>query len=181
MKKALLMILALMVLTVTAACSDKSLSQDATQTTAPESAQTPAPTPVPDYSGTDFSGDWVVAEVLDSSGAPVTSDVLASLNADFMLELLADGVYFVYDAAGAVLGQGSYLVEKNLLTLTAGEVQTVYTIVDAGTLHCIAGDASITVMTRLPEEAPEQEDQETDEDREEGEEGEEGETPSEPE
>ena len=164
MKQVFFIILALIALTVTVGCSDKSLPESPAPTPVAESAPTPVPTPVPDFSGTDFSGDWVVAEVLDSSGAPVAGEVLASLNADFMLELLTDGVYFVYDAAGAVLGQGSYVVEKNLLTLTAGEAHTVYTIVDADTLHCVAGDDSITVMTRLPEETPEQEDQETDED-----------------
>ncbi len=164
MKHAFLIIMSLMAIMGLAGCSDSDRQGEPIQTPTPTPEQTPAPTPPSDFSGADFSGDWVVSAVFDSTGAPVTGDALSALEADFLLELLEGGIYFVYDAAGGVLGQGTYSVEMNLLTLTAGDVQTVYIIVDADTLHSTAGDDSITVMSRLPKEEPEEEELLQDED-----------------
>lgn len=152
MKKAILMILALCLLAVSAGCGDNLPAENPVQTTAP--AITPAPTTTPDYGHVDFSGHWAVSEVYDSVGSPVTGSAFEALETGFELELLKDGVYFVYDGAGVVLGQGSYAVSGDVLTLTAGGAQTVYTVADENTLRTTAQDGSVTVMTRLPEEAP---------------------------
>jgi|GEM_PF-3270456 len=118
-------------------------------------ATTPAPsaTTEPDFSDTDFSGHWAVSAVYDSAGDTVSESKMKSLGG-FTLELLTDGTYFVYDESGAVLGQGSYTVNKNVMALSAGGVQTIYTVMDKDTLRGAATDGSVTVLTRQPEETP---------------------------
>ena len=111
-------------------------------------AETPAPTPAPDFSGTDFSGHWYVDEIIDAGGTPVDDGRKEELGAGFILELLPGGVYFVYDEDGKALGQGSYEVEQNELTLTADTGQTVYGIEDAATWRAAQPDGSVTVMKR---------------------------------
>ncbi len=155
MKRTFLMILALCLLAALAGCKDDSAAESPAYTPAPADA-TPSSTTAPDYTNTDFSGHWAVSEVYDSAGEQVTGDSFAALDTGFMLELLKDGVYFVYDAQGAVLGQGTYAVGGDLLTLTAGGAQTVYTITDENTFRATAADGSVTVMARQPEETPEE-------------------------
>jgi len=147
MNRSRAILLVLVVLTaLLAACTDSGV---------PESSGTPQSTPVstpvptvPDYSGVDFSGIWTVYALYDSAGAPVSEDKLAEAGADFSLELLSGGTYFLYDADGKPLGQGTYSVERDEMTLTAGGQQTLYVIEDADTLRCTAQDGSATVMKR---------------------------------
>jgi hypothetical protein len=122
----------------------------------------------PDYTNTDFSGHWAVSQVFDSAGEAVSSDRLAELGG-FTLELLMDGTYFVYDASGAVLGQGRYTVQKDVMTLEAGGVQTIYTVTDQDTLSGATSDGSVTILTRQPEPAPAVEEEEPVDDTAEGE------------
>jgi len=124
-------------------------------------APTPTPTPPPDFSGTDLSGVWVVSAVIDSMGETVSETQLQALGADFSMELLAGGSYFVYDEVGAALGQGTYEVELNVLTLTAAGATTIYEIQDEGTLHCTNADQSITVMNKRVEAVDDENDDES--------------------
>lgn len=178
MKRAFLMILALCLLAALAGCGSKAPDNSPAQTTNPVSSDTPANSTAPDFGSADFSGHWAVSEVYDSAGEQVTGPAFDALDTGFMLELLTDGVYFVYDDAGAVLGQGTYAVNGDLLTLTAGSAQTVYTITDVDTLRATAPDSSVTVMSRQPEEAPEVTVPEDGEDTEDGDAPESGETES---
>lgn len=125
------------------------------ETPAAASSQAPTATPTPDFSGTDLTGRWHVLEVIDSNGFPVGEAQKQVLGADFTLELLPGGVYFVYAADGRALGQGIYSVTLNALTLTAQGSETVYEIIDADTLRIAEPDGSITVMKREAEEADE--------------------------
>lgn len=135
---------------------------------------TPAPTPAPDFSETDFTGRWRVSEVIDSEGQTVRESEMQSLNIGFMLELLENGIYFVYEEDGDILGQGEYSITRNQLTLTASDQETVYEIRDQDTLWCESADKSVTVMTRVvddntetdnePDNEPDGEDGEDDSD-----------------
>lgn len=109
---------------------------------------TPSPTPAPDFSQADFRGIWNVAGVIAPDGSHLSESEFARLDTDFYIEIIKDGVYFVYDGGGQVLGQGEYGVSMNILTLSAGGMQTVYIVVDENTLHCQSADDSVTVMTR---------------------------------
>ena len=142
MKKIPLLVLGLSLLVLSACGSQRN--------TPPAAAQTPAPTaaPAPDFSDADFSGRWSVSEIIDSHGLPVTDAEKQDLDADFTLELLPGGAYFVYDEDGRVLGQGDYSVTLDRLTLTAQGEKTVYTIVDENTVRITQPDASVTVMKR---------------------------------
>lgn len=159
MKKLVVMILLALVL-ISSACAngdDETVMPSATveQSEAP----TATATPTPDFSGTDFSGSWHVSEIIDSNGMAVTDAEKQNLGAGFILELLPDGTYFVYNQDGKVLGQGTYSVALNQLILTANSAETAYEIVDADTLRIIQPDTSITIMKREVIEAAEGEDQ----------------------
>ncbi len=154
MKRAFLMILALCLLAAMAGCGDGAQTENPAQTATPAPGTSSSSTP--NYAAADFSGHWAVSEVYDTKGTQVTGSAFDALDTGFMLELLADGKYFVYDPEGTVLGQGTYAVSGDVLTLTAGSAQTVYTITDENTLRATAADGSVTVMARQPEEAPEE-------------------------
>ena len=148
MKKYFLIVLIALLL-ICSACSDTGVPEN----TSSAGTATPVPTATPeDFSGTDFSGIWSVSQIIDSEGNAVDDTEMQALGADFTLELLAGETYFVYDASGSPLGQGTYAISLNLLTLTAGNVQTVYEIEDSDTLRCPSDDGSITVMKRSKED-----------------------------
>ena len=128
----------------------------------------PSSTAEPDFTNTDFSGHWAVSQVFDSAGEAVSAERLTELGC-FTLELLTDGTYFVYDTAGAVLGQGRYSVEKDVMTLEAGGVQTIYTVTDQDTLRGATADGSVTILIRQPEPTPAVDEEEPDDDTAEGE------------
>lgn len=159
MKKLVVMILLALVL-ISSACAN---GDGETVTPSAMAGQSEAPTatatPTPDFSGTDFSGNWHVSEIIDSNGMTVTDAEKQNLGAGFILELLPDGTYFVYNQDGKVLGQGTYSVALNQLILTANSAETDYEIVDADTLRIIQPDTSITIMKREVIEAAEGEDQ----------------------
>ncbi len=113
-----------------------------------QTISTPSPTPPPDFSNTDFTGRWNVTGVIAPDGNPLNESEFSQLDTDFYVEILKDGVYLVYDIDGQVLGQGKYSVSTNILTLSAGGMETVYVILDENTLHCLSADDSVTVMTR---------------------------------
>ena len=160
MKKYWIILLVLAVLVLTAACADNS----GTETTGiTESGAAATPTPEPDFSDTDFSGTWCVTEVLDSNGTSVTDSELEQLGADFSLELAGDGVYFVYDSGGTVLGQGVYSVSSDVLSLTADSEVSEYQIQDADTISATAEDGSVTVLTRCCTDTLEEGEQTSDE------------------
>ncbi len=121
-----------------------------------------------DFTNTDFSGHWEVSQVFDSAGEAVSAERLAELGS-FTLELLTDGTYFVYDASGAVLGQGRYTVQKDVMTLEADGVQTIYTITGQDTLSGATADGSVTLLTRQPEPAAAADEEEPGDDTAEGE------------
>lgn len=154
MKRVFLMILLLCLLAAMAGCKDGSPSESPTQTATPVPGASSAAEM--DYAAADFSGHWAVSELYDTAGKQVTGSAFEALDTGFMLELLADGKYFVYDAEGAVLGQGTYAVSGDVLTLDAGGAQTVYDIADENTLRATAADGSVTIMARQAEEAPEE-------------------------
>ena len=150
--KRCLLVLFIVLLLLVGACANTSTTDETsadTSVTTPES--TPTPTPTPDFSGTDFSSMWYVAELIDSQGNAVSKDEMQNMGADVTLELLADGAYFVYDKDGAVLGQGVYSVTLNQLVLTAASEETVYEIQDEDTFRCTLTDSSITIMKRSKE------------------------------
>ena len=152
MKRCCAILLVLVVLTATllAACTkDGAPEPTPTQTPGMSSTPTSVPTTPPDFEDIDFSGTWIVSKVLDSSGVAVSPEQISTLGADFTLELSQSGAYFLYDAQGALLGQGEYRVAQAELILSAGEMQTIYAIQDANTLRCTADDGSVTVMKRL--------------------------------
>lgn len=148
MKKIFLMIAALAALTAMSACQ----ANTNTEGTADTPASSPSTTDVPLYASADFAGHWAVSEVYDTKGKLVTGSTLEALDAGIILELLADGIYFVYAEDGTVLGQGQFAVSGESLVLTAGEAQTEYLIVDKDTLKASSDDGSITIMARQPEE-----------------------------
>ncbi len=153
MKRYLIILVAALVL-VLSACSGAGEVLETLPTDSPAIAeatpeQTPTPTTPPDYAGIDFSGSWYVDQLIDSNGDTVSQGEMQGLGSDFTLELLPEGTYFVYNAKDAVLGQGIYTVAQNLLTLTAGESQTVYEIQDENTLQSKQADNSVTVMKRV--------------------------------
>ncbi|NLT98653.1 MAG: hypothetical protein GXW96_10985 [Christensenellaceae bacterium] len=147
MRRIIAVISALCAMALLAACG----AQSNTRPAAGESPSAP-PSAEADYTGTDFSGHWAVSQAFDSEGAEVSADRLAELG--FMLELLPDGTYFVYDAKGEVLGPGSYKVEKDIMILEAKGVQTIYTVIDANTLRGATADGCVTILTRQPEPEP---------------------------
>jgi hypothetical protein len=100
----------------------------------------------------DMAGSWYVSQVLAPDGTPATSEEMERLGAGFTLELLKDGIYFIYDATGKALGQGQYSISSGTLTCTVGEMELVYTIVDPATLRGRAVDGSVTILARKPEE-----------------------------
>lgn len=148
--KRILLVLLIMILLIFGACGKNDVPVEAMIAT-PDATPTgtPAPTPAPDFSGTDFSGTWYVAEIIDSVGQKIDENEIQSLGGDFTLEMLNDGVYFVYDEKGAVLGQGEYSIMQNQLTLTAADAETFYEIQDEDTLCCTSSDGSITVMKHI--------------------------------
>ncbi len=158
--RAILLVLVMMLTALLAACTKNAPSEQTSGTAAP--AQ-PTPTPI-SYVVADFKGKWAVSALYDSTGAALTTDEIAQAGADFTLELLDSGCYFLYDAQGVPIGQGSFSVTQMGLTFSADGAQTVYVIEDENTLRCEAEDGSVTVMTRLPADTeeeltePEQED-----------------------
>ncbi|MGI5919923.1 MAG: hypothetical protein ACOX8N_09830 [Christensenellales bacterium] len=147
MRRIIAVILALCAMALLAACG----AQSDTLPAAGESSSA-SPSAAADFSGIDFSGHWAVSQAFDSEGAEVSADKLTELG--FILELLPDGTYFVYDAEGEVLGPGSYKVEKDIMILEAKGVQTIYTVTDANTLRGATADGCVTVLTRQPEPEP---------------------------
>jgi hypothetical protein len=87
-------------------------------------------------------------------GKPLDAGEMQLMGAGITLELLNNGVYFVYGTDGTVLGQGQYSVAGGVLTCTAGEEQTVYQIVDENTLRSVSADNSVTIMSKQPELSP---------------------------
>lgn len=189
--KIILLVLLLITLSVVfGACSanNDELQQDDIQTQGqtpgedasgqtPESTptQTPVKTQTPDFSDVDLTGKWHVAQIIDSNGEAVSESEMKSLSPDFILELLENDMYFVYDKDGETLGQGGYSIELNQLTLTAAEQQTVYEVRDKDTLWCVSPDKSVTVMTRVSDE-PEEPDNTEDTENSDGENNSEGES-----
>ena len=159
MKKLVVMILLALVLISSACAKGDGETVTPSATVEQSEAPTATATPTPDFSGTDFSGNWHVSEIIDSNGMAVTDAEKQNLGAGFILELLPDGTYFVYNQDGKVLGQGTYSVALNQLILTANSAETAYEIVDADTLRIIQPDTSITIMKREVIEAAEGEDQ----------------------
>lgn len=159
MKKLVVMILLALVLISSACAKGDGETVTPSATVEQSEAPTATATPTPDFSGTDFSGNWHVSEIIDSNGMAVTDAEKQNLGAGFILELLPDSTYFVYNQDGKVLGQGTYSVALNQLILTANSAETAYEIVDADTLRIIQPDTSITVMKREVIEAAEGEDQ----------------------
>jgi len=152
-KKCLALLLALLIsAALFAACSDNEPAETAPPSETPSASPSPSEPPPPDFSETDFTGNWVVSKLTDSEGAEVGESERKELKADFTMELLKDGLYFVYDTDSKVLGQGSYSVVLNKLTLTAGDKETVYEIKDKDTLVITAEDGSVTTMSRYGSE-----------------------------
>ncbi len=151
MRRSCAILLVLVMLTaLLASCTDGGTPAGGT----PGATATPQPTPI-SYTGADFSGKWAVSALYDSSGKALSADEIAQAGANFSLELLEDGLYFVYDAQGAPIGQGTYSVSQQELTFSASGAQTVYAIESIDTLRCEAEDGSVTVMARVAE--PEEE------------------------
>ena len=159
MKKLVVMILLALVLISSACANGDGETVTPSATVEQSEAPTATATPTPDFSGTDFSGNWHVSEIIDSNGMTVADAEKQNLGAGFILELLPDGTYFVYNQDGKVLGQGTYSVALNQLILTANSAETAYEIVDADTLRIIQPDTSITIMKREVIETAEGEDQ----------------------
>jgi protein involved in sex pheromone biosynthesis len=148
MKRCIVLVLTALVL-LFSACTNGSQAPSSGETgTVQSEISAPTATPTPDFAGTDFSGRWYVFEIIDSNGMPVSDVDKQNLGGGFILELLANGTYFVYGSDGKVLGQGAYSVTLNQLTLTAQGSSTVYEIADADTLRITQTDTSITVMKR---------------------------------
>jgi hypothetical protein len=144
---AILLVLVMLMSLLSACTKDETPPDQVSGVTA-----TPRPTPtVPNYADADFTGKWTVSALYDSSGAALTAEQIAQAGANFTLELLDGGIYFLYDAQGAPIGQGQYTAAQQELTLSANGAQTVYEIQDIDTLRCKAEDGSVTVMTRLAE------------------------------
>ncbi len=157
MKKCLLILFTILILTA-GACAKTAApygtsEQETNQIPAAAPEITPSPTPVPDFSQTDFSGKWQVKELVDSNGETVSQDILQSMETSFTLELLSGDEYFVYDENGGLLGQGTYSVTLNLLTLTAADEETVYEIQNEDTICCTLSDRCVTVMEKSDEES----------------------------
>ncbi len=150
MKKCALLLVLVVLTALVAACTQKDNTPSATLTPAPTVSATPGivPTTPPDLRVEDFIGIWAVSAIYDSSGKALSADEFAARGADFTLELAKKGKYFLYDAAGAPLGQGQYSIVNGQLILSAGSEQTVYAITDTDTLRCTASDGSVTVMTK---------------------------------
>ena len=161
MKKLVIAVMILAALFAGCARNDKDNAADNGGLPAAEPSGTEA---VPDFSQSDFSGTWSVADVIGPDGKSLSDEEFARLSADFTLEFLSGGDYFVYDSGGVVMGQGTYEVRLNLLTCRAGDQETVYLIIDENTLHCTAADNSITVMQRCPDAPVEDIDEEEPED-----------------
>lgn len=151
MKRCCVILLVLVVLTaLLAACTNEDTPvATPAQTPGGSATSTPVPTTPPDFSVADFTGTWAVSKLIDSNGEPMNQEQISQYGADFTLELSNNGVYFLYDAQGALMGQGQFSVAQGELTLTAGGQQTVYAIQDTYTLRCTAADGSVTVMARL--------------------------------
>lgn len=152
MKRCFMLFLTVLVLLLSACGNGNQSPPPGESETAPSESPSPTATPTPDFAGTDFSGRWYVSEIIDSNGLPVSDAEKQTLGAGFILELLANGTYFVYGADGKVWGQGTYSVAMNQLTLTAQSSSTVYEIADADTLRITEPDTSITVMKREAKE-----------------------------
>ncbi len=156
MKRCFVLLLTALVLLL-GACGNSNEAPPSGETeSVPSENPSPTATPTPDFAGTDFSGRWHVFEIIDSNGLPVSDAEKQNMGAGFILELLANGTYFVYGADGKVLGQGAYSVALNQLTLTAQGSQTVYEITDADTLRITQPDTSATVMKREAKESTEE-------------------------
>lgn len=129
-----------------------------TQAITPTPTPTPVPTPTPDFSDADLTGTWAVSGIISPDGTKLDDAKLEQFDTDFILELSSKNAYFVYDEEGNVKGQGSYSVSQNRLTLSAEGMETVYIIIDENTLHGMALDDSVTVMTRCPDETDDTDD-----------------------
>lgn len=151
--RAILLVLVMMLTALLAACTKNAPPPEQTSGTAVPAQ--PTPTPI-SYLAADFKGKWAVSALYDSTGEALTTDEIAQAGADFTLELLDSGCYFLYDAQGVPIGQGNFSVTQMGLTFSANGAQTVYAIEDANTLRCEAEDGSVTVMTRLPDETEEE-------------------------
>lgn len=139
MKKYSVVILILIVMAIFSACASEAMTQGSSGA---------------DFSVTDFSGKWCVSEMRFPGGKPLDASEMQLMGSGITLELLDNGVYFVYGPDGAALGQGQYSVAGGVLTCTAGEQQTVYQIVDENTLRSVSDDNSVTVMSKQPEPSP---------------------------
>ena len=93
MKRAFLMILVLCLLAAMAGCGDGKQTESPAQTAPP--APGTSSSSAPSYAAADFSGHWAVSEVYDTTGNQVTGSAFDALDTGFILELLADGKYFV--------------------------------------------------------------------------------------
>ena len=156
MKRSFVLFLTVLVLLLSACGNGNQAPPPVESEAAPSEPPSPTATPTPDFAGTDFSGRWYVSEIIDSNGLPVSDAEKQILGAGFILELLANGTYFVYGTDGKVWGQGTYSVAMNQLTLTAQSLSTVYEIADADTLRITEPDTSITVMKREAKELPDE-------------------------
>ena len=148
-------------LLVTGCSNNDGGTEELIPTATPVVVVTPSPTPVPDFSDTDFSGTWYVSGVILADGKTLSEDEISRLDT-FTLELLPNGTYFLYREDGSVMGQGEYSITDNRLVFSADGQETVYLIQDENTLHGTAPDDSITVMTRRIEDPEEEDDTETD-------------------
>lgn len=138
------------------ACGNGNQAPPGETETVPGDNPSPTATPTPDFAGTDFSGRWHVSEIIDSNGLPVSDAEKQNMGAGFILELIANGSYFVYGDDGKLMGQGTFSIALNQLTLAAQGSQTVYEIIDADTLRITQPDTSITTMKREPKEPAEE-------------------------
>ena len=154
MKRCFVLFLMLAILLLSACKADSQIQPSGAAESAGE-IPSPTATPTPDFASTDFSGRWYVSDIIDSNGMSVSDAEKQTLDAGFILELLPTGTYFVYGADGKALGQGTYSIALNQLTLTALGIQTVYEIIDAETLRITQPDTSVTIMKREAVEAPE--------------------------
>ena len=159
MKKIFLIICCLLVV-LSAACTQVTAQPSSTlkpqSTLKPTPQASAVPTTAPDYANVDFTGEWSVSMVRDSAGTELSESEIQSLGAGFVLELSDGGVYFIYDANGAVLGQGQYSVIENIMTLSTSTEEMRYVVQDADTFYSTSPDDSVTFMTRCVDDTDEE-------------------------
>ena len=144
-KTAILIVLVMLAALLWSGCSKGGDVQE--DVLATETAPAATPTPGPVYTEEDVIGTWRVGSILDSAGVSLSESEMQSMDTGFSLELLAGGDYFVYDADGMALGQGTYSVSSDVLILSADGSETRY-VIDADTLTATSDDDSVTVMVR---------------------------------